>query len=115
MDKVITRAYVTHFNEATFTQSLPSGRKIVATYHRNKTTDKWSPIYSTDSAYAICPITGQFRGCLDCDFYVENEDGVGDCLNKLEKISHKELAARATDCLNADGCTVSFRSIDGEL
>ena len=114
MDKVITRAYVTHFNEATFTQLLPSGRKIVATYHRNKTTDKWSPIYSTDSAYAICPITGQFKGCFDCDFYVDEAED-NNCLRQPERISHKELAARATDCLNANGCTVSFRSSHGEL
>lgn len=108
--KMITKAYVTHFDEAIFTQILASGRQVTATYHRDG--DKWSPIYTTDSVYAICPITGMFKGCFDCEYYVDEAED-NNCLKSLEKISHKELAARATDCLNADGCTVSFRSLHG--
>ena len=82
--KMITKAYVTHFDEAIFTQILASGRTVKVTYYRND--DKWIPVYETDN-----------------------------CLRRPERISHKELAARATDCLNAEGCTVSFRSSHGEL
>ena len=110
--KVITKAYVTHFDEAIFTQKLASGRIVKAIYYRND--DKWTPIYETDSVYAICPITGQIKGCFDCDFYVDEAED-NNCLRRPEQISHKELAARATDCLNAEGCTVSFRSAHGEL
>lgn len=110
--KMITKAYVTHFDEAIFTQILASGRTVKVTYYRND--DKWIPVYETDSVYAICPITGQFKGCFDCDFYVDEAED-NNCLRRPERISHKELAARATDCLNAEGCTVSFRSAHGEL
>ena len=115
--KVITKAYVTHFDEAIFTQTLVSGRTVKATYYRND--NMWTPIYETDSVYSICPITGEFKNCFDCDFFEDNynhylEDSAV-CMRQSERISHKELAARATDCLNADGCTVSFRSAHGEL
>lgn len=112
MDKLITKSYVTHFDEAVFMQTLASGRHVTVTYTRDRGDDKWVPVYSTDSVYSICPVTGQFKTCLMCDLYEDGSDTYFEekCVKLIERISHKELAARATDCLNAEDCTVSFRS-----
>lgn len=99
----ITKGYVNHYQTITMTQTLPSGRNVYAKYVRIGK-DKWNPIYSTDSAYHICPYDGQFRDCKVCDVTINGLD----CISHEEVISSAEMASRATACANAKNCTINF-------
>lgn len=115
--KKITRAYVSHYNLIKFSQKLPSGRSVYVNWVRLEK-DKWLPNYSTDSAFQICTATGDFMTCNNCKAYDEDpEKMVKNCkrIHLRQIISDNEMAQRATACINAVGCTVDFRSIDGEL
>lgn len=110
MEKKITKGYVNHFVRIKFTQTLPSGRHIWATYV--KVPDKkWAVYYSTDSAYPICQYTGEFKGCNQCEVYLNSsieENFVKKCIALEEKIDSEEMARRANDCIKAIDCTVDF-------
>lgn len=110
----ITRAYITHFNQISMEQLLPSGRKVCVEWTR---IDKngWLPIYSTDSVYHICPYNGRFGACLVCKAYNDDAKTMADnCWKEWQKelISNEEMTSRAIACADAPGCTISFRSVD---
>ena len=113
--KRITRAYVSHFDTCVMKQLLPTGRFIRCDWLRDDN-NLWHSIYSTNSAYHICKHTGQFKDCKDCECYNEDAFAMSRmCEAQAEVVSMDEMASRATACLNAEGCTVSFRSMHGEL
>ena len=61
-------------------------------------------LYSTDSAYHICPYDGRFRDCKTCDATINNLD----CSGYEEIISSTEMAQRAAACSKAPDCTIKF-------
>ena len=110
MAKKITKGYVNHYQTIKMAQTLPSGRHVFVEYKKTPT-DKWYAHYSTDSAFHICPYSGEFKECSDCDAYfdaVDDEDFIESCLQYEERISSEEMASRATACVNADGCKIDF-------
>ena len=110
--KKITRAYVTHFDECIMKQVLPNGRSITCNWIKD-VNGTWKAFFSTDSVYHICAYSGLFKDCFNCECYDDDSEAmVKKCKAQGYTITSQELADRATDCLNAEGCTVKFRSID---
>lgn len=108
--KQITKGYVNHYDTIKMVQTLPSGRHICVEYKKTPS-DKWYAHYSTDSAFHICPYSGEFKECNKCDAYlnaVDDEDFIEGCLQYEERISSNEMAARAIACVNAEDCTIEF-------
>ena len=110
-----TRAYVSHFDTIVMTQTLPTGRIVRCDWLRDDN-KLWHPIYSTNSAYHICQYSGLFKDCKNCKCY--NDDATimsRNCAQESEALSMDEMASRATACANAKGCTIDFRSGNGNL
>ena len=111
--KKVTRAYVSHFDKCVMRQVFPTGRIVQCDWMRDENS-LWHSIYSTNSAYHICKHTGQFKDCKNCNCYDDDAFEMSrKCEAQAEVISMDEMASRATACLNAEGCTVSFRSSNG--
>ena len=110
MANKITRGYVNHYQTIKMVQTLPSGRHVFVEYIKIGK-DKWTPKYSTDSAYHICPYDGRFQDCIACEAFTEalnDEMIVKNCQKHTEEISSTEMAQRAAACSKAPDCMISF-------
>ena len=108
--KKITRAYVSHFDNISMTQSLPSGRIVQCEWTRDEN-GRWHSNYSSNSVYHICKYSGIFKDCQNCECYNDDAEIMSkQCAAQGETITMDEMASRATACANAEGCTIKFRS-----
>lgn len=98
-DRKINKRYIENFSTVVFTQPLSKGRKIEEIY--SKTPKGWLLMYSSNSAYHICPYDGVFRDCKECG--VNDADFSMDfCLNKRQYFSSAALIERIDLCKKAD-------------
>ena len=99
MERKVTVNYVENFSTITFTQPLSKGRYIEEVY--TKTPKGWLLMYTSNSAYHICPYDGAFRDCRQCG--ADKEDFSMDfCLKKRQYFSSAALVERIGLCLKAN-------------